>query len=117
MQAMESTRVLAWGALLLVLGMAVWFTIEARTHFSKGSPRRPILFALEGLSLAIMIGTIVLVARAPGISPLRSLASLALAASSGILFSRALTATRHQNFGVVFGGTVPNVVVENGPYR
>ena len=114
---MESAGALALAALLFLLGMVAWFTIAARTHFSKDSPRRPILFALEGLSLAITVGTAILVSSAPAIPPFRSLASMALGAAACMLFSRAFAATRHRNFGVVFGRTVPDAVVQSGPYR
>ena len=91
---MESAGALALAALLFLLGMVAWFTIAARTHFSKDSPRRPILFALEGLSLAITVGTAIVVSSAPAIPPLRSLASMVLGAAAGMLFSSPTLSSR-----------------------
>ncbi len=108
---------LSFGGLAGLMLMALWFSVVARTHFSQGSPRRPILFALEGLSLAICLGTIAVVSFGSRVAPSRSIGALALACAAGILFSSALRATRQRKFGVVFGGSVPSTIVEHGPYR
>ena len=108
---------LSFGGLAGLMLMALWFSVVARTHFSQGSPRRPILFALEGLSLAICLGTIAVVSFGSRVAPSRSIGALALACAAGILFSSALRATRQRKFGVVFGRSVPSAVVQHGPYR
>jgi protein-S-isoprenylcysteine O-methyltransferase Ste14 len=108
---------LSLAALLVLLAMALWFSLKGRSHFDEDSPRRPILFALEALSLVLSLGTIAVWIFAPRATPLQSAIALALAFSAGLLFTSALGATRNRNFGVVFGGTVPGAVIEVGPYR
>jgi protein-S-isoprenylcysteine O-methyltransferase Ste14 len=104
-------------ALALLVLMAGWFSVVARTHFSAGSPRRVILFALESLSLGLVVGTILLTLTGPRPTLLWSVVAGLHAILAGWLFASALRATRWKNFGVVFGGTVPGVVVQTGPYK
>lgn len=108
---------LSLAALLILLVMAVWFSLRGRTHFDADSPRRPILFALEVLSLGITLGTIVFWIFGPRATPFQSIVAFALACAAGLLFASALRATRNRNFGVVFGRTVPDAIVDAGPYR
>jgi protein-S-isoprenylcysteine O-methyltransferase Ste14 len=76
------------------------------------------MFGLEALSLAICVGTIwVVIVVGPRVPPVRSLVGFGLAFGASALFWSALRATRNRNFGVVFGGTVPQEVVKEGPYR
>jgi len=110
-------QIVSIAALAALMGMALWFSLAARIHFSANSPRRPILFALEALSLAICLGTVWIVAFTPVQSLWRAAVALLAACGAGWLFSSALRATSKRSFGVVFGGTVPATIVDHGPYR
>lgn len=104
-------------ALVLLMAMAGWFTWAARVHFSKDSPRRPILFALEALSLAICLGTVWTMVFGALPTLWRTAVASLCGGAGGLLFASALRATSKRNFGVVFGGTVPTEIVDHGPYR
>jgi protein-S-isoprenylcysteine O-methyltransferase Ste14 len=104
-------------ALLVLVAMALWFSLAARTHFNEKSPRRPLMFALEAVSLAICLGTIGAVVFGSPHSIVRSALALAFGCGAGLLFSSALRATRNRKFGVVFGGTVPDAIIDHGPYH
>ena len=104
-------------ALALLVAVAGWFTIMARTHFSAQSPRTPVLFVLEALSLALVVATVVIVLWQDAIPLVRAVAAILLGGAAALLFRAALNATRQRDFGVVFGGTVPRTVVSDGPYR
>lgn len=104
-------------ALACLVGIAGWFAIVARTHFSAHSPRTPVLFVLEGLSLALVGGTVGVVLSQGAVAPARAAAAILVGGCAAMLFAAALRATRARDFGVVFGGTVPPGLVREGPYR
>lgn len=104
-------------ALTLLVGIAAWFSFKARVHFASDSPRTATMFILEGLSLLLVLVTLVEVLTGGAPSLGHSAAAIILGLLAGALFASALRATRKRNFGVVFGRTVPPSVIENGPYK